>query len=92
MAVRERRDVRPADVAREVGVSGATVSDWEAGKIIPRDDTMERLADFLGVTRGFLRFGEESGVLDRIPKRVRRSTTEAAKAPAAKKGGGRRAT
>jgi transcriptional regulator with XRE-family HTH domain len=57
MAVRERRDIRPVDVARAVGVSGAAVSEWEAGKAVPRDELMRKLADYLGVTPEFLRYG-----------------------------------
>lgn len=56
-AVRDRQDVRPADVARAVGVSGATVSDWEAGNITPRDDAMLKLAAYLDVTPAYLRYG-----------------------------------
>jgi transcriptional regulator with XRE-family HTH domain len=56
-AAREERDIRPADVARELKVSGATVSDWESGKITPRDDALERLGAFLGVTPAYLRYG-----------------------------------
>jgi transcriptional regulator with XRE-family HTH domain len=58
MAVRERRDVKPVEIARAVGVSGAAVSEWEAGKSVPRDDLMVRLADYLGVTPAFLRYGD----------------------------------
>lgn len=55
--VRDRRDVKPVDLARALDVSGATVSDWEAGKIKPRDDAMLKLADYLGVDPGWLRYG-----------------------------------
>jgi transcriptional regulator with XRE-family HTH domain len=57
MAVRARRDIRPVDVARAVGVSGAAVSEWEAGKAVPRDELMRKLAAYLGVTPEFLRYG-----------------------------------
>lgn len=87
MGVRERRDVRPADLARAVGVSGATVSDWEAGKILPREDALEKLGAFLGVTPAYLRYGitENPGtaqpiaVLD-VPDRIARTLSEARKA------------
>jgi transcriptional regulator with XRE-family HTH domain len=54
--VRERRDIRPVDVARALEVSGASVSDWEAGKIVPREEMMERLAAYLGTTPQWLRY------------------------------------
>ena len=58
LGVRLGRDVRPVDVARELKVSQATVSDWESGKTAaPRDELLVRLAGFLGVTPEFLRYG-----------------------------------
>jgi transcriptional regulator with XRE-family HTH domain len=54
--VRERRDIRPVDVARALEVSGASVSDWESGKIVPREELMVRLAAYLGTTPQWLRY------------------------------------
>jgi transcriptional regulator with XRE-family HTH domain len=56
-SVRDRADVRPVDVARALEVSAAAVSDWEADKKTPREELLTRLADFLGVTPAFLRYG-----------------------------------
>jgi transcriptional regulator with XRE-family HTH domain len=56
-AVRDRQDVRPVDVARALDVSGATVSDWESGKVTPREAMIHALAAFLGVTPAYLRYG-----------------------------------
>lgn len=50
------------DVARALGVSGAAVSDWEADKATPRDETLKALAEFLGVSAGYLRYGEGAPV------------------------------
>ena len=77
--VREHRDVRAVDVARALGVSGPTVSDWESGKIKPRDDTMLALAEFLGVTPGYLRFGEGAHVAPVATGYQRLSSAAAAK-------------
>lgn len=56
-AARDRQDVRPVDLARALGVSQATVSDWEAGKITPREDALGKLAAYLGVSPAYLRYG-----------------------------------
>jgi transcriptional regulator with XRE-family HTH domain len=56
-AVRDGRDIKPAEVARAIGVSGPTYSEYESGKIVPRDGVMERLAAYLGVTPAYLRYG-----------------------------------
>lgn len=57
-AVRERRDITAAEVAREIGVSTPTYSRYEANLTKPDDDTLARAAKYLGVTRSWLRFGE----------------------------------
>jgi len=46
----ERRGITQADIARELGVATGTVSMWFNGARYPRIDTMQRLADYLGVT------------------------------------------
>lgn len=58
--VRDDTDVRPVDVARALGVSQPTVSEWESGVSTPKPDKMERLADYLGVTPEFLLWGREA--------------------------------
>jgi transcriptional regulator with XRE-family HTH domain len=80
LGVREHRDVRPVEVARALGVSGAAVSDWEAGKATPRDGLMEKLAAYLGVTPEFLRYGVRASRVqltpDEIAAAIARSTAE----------------
>jgi transcriptional regulator with XRE-family HTH domain len=61
--VREGRDVLQSDVAEALGVGAATVSRWEAGQAIPREDALVRLATYLGVTPAYLRYGTEPFVL-----------------------------
>lgn len=55
----EGRDVRQEEVAEACGVSGAAVSRWESDQKLPRDENVWRLADYLGVTPGWLRYGQE---------------------------------
>lgn len=43
------RDVDQADIVNALDISPSTVSDWATGKKYPRVDSMQRLADFLGV-------------------------------------------
>ncbi len=43
------RGVDQADIVNALAVSASTVSDWATGKKYPRVDSMQRLADFLGV-------------------------------------------
>lgn len=45
----EEKGITQADICRELSVSSATASDWCSGKKYPRVDTVQRLADLLGV-------------------------------------------
>ncbi len=44
-----KREITPSRLAREVGVSHATVSRWLSGKDIPSPKSCERLAQYGGV-------------------------------------------
>jgi len=48
------RHVNQADIARHLGLTASTVSDWCLGKNYPRVDRMQQLADFLGVPMRYL--------------------------------------
>ena len=41
-------------VAKDLGVSQGTVSNWEMERKLPSVETLERLADYYGVTTDFL--------------------------------------
>lgn len=86
------------DIALALGVSGASVSEWESGKVTPREDALAKLAAFLGVTPAYLRYGVTGGsVVDRLKKEPERPAAELLqqKAPAkqasAKTGTGQKA-
>jgi transcriptional regulator with XRE-family HTH domain len=57
LSVRLRRDVSASDMAKALGVSPATVYRWESDEKSPKDDSLDALAKFLGVTPAFLRYG-----------------------------------
>ena len=44
-----QKGIVQADIVADLGVSASTVSDWVKGKKYPRVDTMQKLADYLGV-------------------------------------------
>ena len=51
-AVREARlkqELSPIDVGKKVGVSGNTVSNWEAGRYVPADDARLKVLKTLGL-------------------------------------------
>lgn len=65
MSARERRDIEQEEIAAAVGVSAAAYSRWEKGQRIPKEDDVQKLAAFFGVTPAYLRYGVvEVAVLD----------------------------
>lgn len=56
-AVRERRDITQREVAKAIGVSPTTVSDCESGKQAVGEAVLVKLANYLGVTPAYLRYG-----------------------------------
>lgn len=73
------RQVTQAELAELAGVSTAAWSTWEAGRSQPPLDTLEKVAQVLGIDPGWLAFGLplEQGVdvplgASRKPQRMRK--------------------
>lgn len=62
--MRQHRDVTAAEVAKAVGVSSASLSQWENDERTPRDPALLRLAKYLGVTPAYLRYGIGRAAVD----------------------------
>ena len=54
----QKRGMSSYEVSKLSGVSQATLSDWKNGKSTPRNKTLKKLADILGVSVAYL-LGEE---------------------------------
>ncbi len=52
--LREDRDLRQSDLARETGIDQRTISNYETGKTMPDAYSLVRLADFFGVSIDYL--------------------------------------
>lgn len=66
--IMERRGISQADIARELDLSTATVAGWCTGKLYPRANNMQRLADYLGVTMATLVDGDGASSVDDIDR------------------------
>lgn len=53
-------NVTPYRVCKETGITTATISNWKAGRYIPKQDKMQKIADFFGVTIKYLTNGVDS--------------------------------
>lgn len=49
--------VTPYKVSKETGVPQASLSNWKNGKSIPSSDTLQKIANFFGVTVDYLMTG-----------------------------------
>ena len=66
--IMERRGINQADIARELDLSTSTVAGWCTGKLYPRANNMQRLADLLGVTMASLVEGDGASSVDDIDR------------------------
>lgn len=46
-------------VSKETGVSQSSLSDWKLGKITPKTSTLQKIADYFGVSIDYLASGKE---------------------------------
>lgn len=51
--------VTPYKVSKETGVSQSTLSDWKRGISTPKNDKLQKIADYFGVSVEFLMTGKE---------------------------------
>ncbi|MTK05583.1 MAG: helix-turn-helix transcriptional regulator [Hungatella sp.] len=60
----ELNNVTPYRVCKETGITTATISNWKAGRYIPKQDKMKKIADYFKVTVDYLMTGEESAIIE----------------------------
>ena len=64
--LRLERGIQQKELALEIGVSSAAVSDWESGKKNPTGERLEKLAEYFGVDKATIlgkSFREETAAL-----------------------------
>ena len=55
----QKHGVSPYKVSKDTGVTQTSLSNWKTGKSTPTTKTLQRLADYLGVTLDYLMTGKE---------------------------------
>lgn len=67
----EGKGEKPTPVAQKLGCSSSNVALWKKGSV-PRSATLNKIADYFGVTPQFLLFGEtdDQGIKKDLPKEV----------------------
>lgn len=52
-------DKKPSVVAAELGINKSNVSNWKNNRYTPRGNTLQKIADYFGVTTDYLLTGKQ---------------------------------
>lgn len=63
----QKNGVTPYKVAKEAGVTQTALSNWKSGRSTPTTKTLQKIADYFGVTIDYLMTGNESGEKNSSP-------------------------
>ncbi len=55
--LRDSRNVKDSDVVKATGITKSTFSDWKSGRSKPKNDKLQKIADYFGVTLDYLTTG-----------------------------------
>ena len=58
----KERGVKASDVSKATGIPQSTFSDWKKGRSKPKDEKMQKIADYFGVPVQYLRTGKPAPV------------------------------
>lgn len=62
--LRQLRGISQVDLAKKLGVTKQSVSNWENDNILPSIDMLVKLSDYFGVSTDYLLGVEKSEILD----------------------------
>ena len=72
----QKNNLTPYKVAKEAGVTQTALSNWKTGKSTPTTKTLQKIADYFGVTIDYLMNGEEKDTEPTLTKRDTKEITE----------------
>ena len=56
---KEKYGVTAYKVSKATGIGGSTFTDWKNGRSVPKQDKLQKIADYFGVTIDYLMTGKE---------------------------------
>ena len=71
-------NVRPGTVSKATGISTATLTSWKQGKYTPKQDKLQLIADYFGVSIDYLMTGEDKSDLSDNKYYINEETAEMA--------------
>ena len=66
-------------VAKETGITTATLTNWKQGKYTPKQDKLQKIADYFGVSLEYLMTGKKDAVKEKAPELTARDERDIAK-------------
>lgn len=57
--IRDSKGLKDSHVANGTQIGKSTFSDWKSGRSTPKDEKLQKIADYLGVSVEYLRTGKE---------------------------------
>lgn len=72
--LRDSKGYKDATIAKETGLTKSTFSDWKNGRSTPKQEKLQKIADFFGVSIEYLMTGKEDSVkkMPRLTAREKR--------------------
>lgn len=75
----QENGVTPYRVCKETGLTTATISNWKAGRYVPKQDKLKKIADYFGVTVDYLMTGNGDEPKEKNPELTARDRRDIAK-------------
>lgn len=57
--LRNEKGVKDADVSKATNITKSTFSDWKNGRSVPKQEKLQKIADYFGVTLDYLTNGNK---------------------------------
>lgn len=57
--LRDEKQLKDSDVSKATGITKSTFSDWKSGRSKPKQDKLQKIADYFDVSLEYLTTGEE---------------------------------
>ena len=61
--LRDSMGLKDADIVKATGITKSTFSDWKSGRSNPKNEKLQKIADFFNVSLDYLMTGEDKSVL-----------------------------
>lgn len=72
----ESKGIKPSRAATELSINRSNVTNWKHGGYTPRGDTLQRIADYFGVSTDYLLTGDKKEIAPALSEKDKRDTAK----------------